>query len=388
MASPGTFFHMLSLFDKTRTFTGSNWATFKTEFMMTFQADTDFLGVIDGSIVSSSAAVSAAIASVSITSTTTPSQVPGPGSPPVHSLADKVWLQHNANARTALWRCITSDLVRQRHIKPQSTAAEIWASLRSEYERDARAPRISLKRRMMHAVHDASKPVDVFIGEIVEAGEQLTAMGAPPGKHDVVDCIIVNLHSDWHVIQTQLIARPGDLDLQEVRSTLVDWEAQHGVIHGKGSDAHIDAQAESDDAHAARAKPPRKSRGHSRDRRRHSRRARESDSDGSVSDPEDFNWGNPGGPDDACSRCGRHGHRARHCIVDMPSDVKTRVMNEVRGKNRRRRKEAMHAEHYHRRRSRSPSSSDSDSGQSYYSGRAHAAWGNDVSAAVRARVLQ
>ncbi|EJD40335.1 hypothetical protein AURDEDRAFT_170515 [Auricularia subglabra TFB-10046 SS5] len=356
MASTGTFFHMLGLFDKASAFTGSNWAKFKTEFIMTFQSDPDFIGVLDGTVISNAAAVSAAISSASSAPTTTPA----PATPAVRSVNDNAWAQHNANGRTALWRCITSDLVRQRHIKPDSTATQIWTSLRKEYERDSRAPRISLKRSMMHAVHDVSQSVDVFIGKIVDAAGQLTAMGAPPGKHDVVDCIIVNLHADWHIIQTQLIARPGDLTLDDVRSTLIDWETQQGAIHGTGASA----PAPDDDAHAVRRKPgkaaarPRSRPQHSS--RRHRRQQHDSDSESSVSDVEDLNWGNLDGDPNACHRCGRHGHRARDCIVNMPRDVKDRIMDEVRNKNRERRKEQRQTRAHHHRRSPSSSSSSSD----------------------------
>ncbi|EJD32173.1 hypothetical protein AURDEDRAFT_178796 [Auricularia subglabra TFB-10046 SS5] len=188
MASTGTFFHMLGLFDKASAFTGSNWAKFKTEFIMTFQSDPDFIGVLDGTVISNAAAVSAAISSAS----SAPTATPAPATPAVRS-------------------------------RPQ---------------------RSSCRRRQQH----------------------------------------------------------------------------------------------------------------------------DSDSESSMSDVEDLNWGNVDGDPDACHRCGRHGHRARDCIVNMPRDVKDRIMDEVRNKNREHRKEQRQTRAHHHR---SPSSSSSSSDYSSSSASAH-----------------
>ena len=86
---------------------------------------------------------------------------------------------------------------------------------------------------------EAINAIDVYISEIVDAGDQLTAIGAPPGKDDVVDYILVNLHSDWAVIQSQLISHAGALTLDTVTVSepcqyraIDSIDDKDGVVHG------------------------------------------------------------------------------------------------------------------------------------------------------------
>ena len=40
-----------------------------------------------------------------------------------------------------------------------------------------------------------------------------------------------------------------------------------------------------------------------------------------------FDWGNSQGREGVCFHCGKHGHVAAKCIMDMPADVKSKILD-------------------------------------------------------------
>lgn len=274
---------LLKSFDKKKTFDGLTipFASYKKEFRMTFAVDASLYAVILGSTVR-----------------------------PSSESLQHAWDIENQSGLTAIYRTIASDMIRDQHIKDDSTAASAWKSLTAEYEKDTRSNRFAFKSKFYNPVHDPSKPVDVYVAAIVAAAERLTSIGHAPKPIETTDTIIMHLHSSFHECRANLTMRDKDPSLVELHNLLIEWEKQQNLLTG-GSFA-VKAEPSEETALTARSRPSRSS---------HPRARSISDSEHETCD-----WGNTQNRKGACSRCGIPGHTANRCIISMPQSVKDKIL--------------------------------------------------------------
>ena len=170
-------YEMLRTFNSDNKFNGSNYDAWVTELEMTFIGH-DILAHIKGET-----------------------------SCPNDSSGAVIWHKDDQSARAALYKTISSTDIIHAHFKnttPAQTAHAVWTTLKNEFQKDTRAKRFELKRHLYNPIHDIKKPVSVYIQDIVSAYEALTALGHAPAAVDVVDSILMNLHSNFSIVCTLL----------------------------------------------------------------------------------------------------------------------------------------------------------------------------------------
>ncbi|KAG6875641.1 hypothetical protein C0993_008210 [Termitomyces sp. T159_Od127] len=124
------------------------------------------------------------------------------------------------------WTISSTDIIHA-HFKnttPAQTAHAVWTTLKDEFQKDTHAKHFELKQRLYNPIHNIEQPVSVYIQDIISAYEALTALGHAPAAVDVVDSILMNLHSDFSIVRTLLTTQADEPTLATVKKVLTDQE--------------------------------------------------------------------------------------------------------------------------------------------------------------------
>ncbi|KAG6894224.1 hypothetical protein C0992_006985, partial [Termitomyces sp. T32_za158] len=129
------------------------------------------------------------------------------------------------SACATLYKTISStDIIHAHSINttPAQTANAVWIALKDKFQKDTCAKRFELKQHLYNPIHDIEKPVSVYIQDIVSAYEALTALGHAPAAVDVIDSILMNLHSNFSIVCTLLTTQADEPTLATVKKILTD----------------------------------------------------------------------------------------------------------------------------------------------------------------------
>ncbi|KII90589.1 hypothetical protein PLICRDRAFT_173980 [Plicaturopsis crispa FD-325 SS-3] len=148
-------------------------------------------------------------------------------SPPPDATALDAYNRKNEEAFVVIWNAIDSRSIRHEILKGVRDGQTAWAKLCAEFEKDVRSQRFAIRRRFNNPVHDPSKPISEYINSIVQASDELAAIGHGPSASEVTDMIIMHLHPSWSVAQTALTTRESEPKLIDVKSLLIEQERLH-----------------------------------------------------------------------------------------------------------------------------------------------------------------
>ncbi|KAF8590347.1 hypothetical protein K439DRAFT_1612120 [Ramaria rubella] len=152
---------------------------------------------------------------------------------------NSAWLAADHWARSALYKTISSNVIRSVHFKhtlPPQTANTVWLSLKAEYRKDSRTIHFELKKRLYNPTHDITKPILTYIQDIVTAAEALTLLGHEPATTDVVDSILMNLNPSFTMVCTLLTTQTSEPSLTAVKKALTDQEDTKSALTGELDD--------------------------------------------------------------------------------------------------------------------------------------------------------
>lgn len=179
------------------------------------------------------------------------------------------------------------------------TSSALWAALKSKFQANT-ATRIDALEKLYTTLHDPSQPVGFYIQALKSARGQLTAItGEDIKDQHFIDVLLMNLHSDFSQIRTSILSQATEPTLDQVLSILT-----------KSQDILTSSIVKQESVLFVCPKP-------------------QSGSGGSQSYPVDdkgFKWCDTK-REGACHRCGRPGHIAVLCIINMPEHVKDWVLH-------------------------------------------------------------
>ena len=237
------------------------------------------------------------------------------------------WDRRDSTALGLIWASTHADF----HflVEEETSGSACFAKLKTKFETTSFARRVELRKRFYSVEHDPSKPIDIYIQQILDAKGQLVAIGHKIEDVEVKDVILMNLHSSYETVKLSLLTQPTEPSLDVIRSIL---NSSSPII-----DAPFAIKSEPTDT--ALATKFRKKDSH----RTHSTACRRNDTGSNghghsksvegILDDKGFRWGDVTG--DNCHRCGREGHIAALCVADMPPDIKSRILSESPTKNER-----------------------------------------------------
>ncbi|KAF8583579.1 hypothetical protein K439DRAFT_1617382 [Ramaria rubella] len=104
---------------------------------------------------------------------------------------------------------------------------------------------LGTQKRLYNPMHNISKPISIYIQDIVHAAELLTALGHQPPTTDVVDLILMNLDLSFTIVRTLLTTQTSEPSLATVKKTLTDQEDTKSVLTGV-----LDSKMSEDAMHA------------------------------------------------------------------------------------------------------------------------------------------
>ena len=193
-----------------------------------------------------------------------------------------------------------------------------WQALKAHYEKSTIGHRVEARKHLYHGItHDPSKPIGMFIHEVVSAAQKLKDMDCKVEDSEITDIILMGLDSSLHHVRTTILVLEKQPTLDELKKLLTSATS----VAPPSSSLH------SAFAVSGKAKLPRSS-GHG-SFPSNPNTSPSPNSAGVFSGPpldsKGFRWCNPTN-EGHCHRCGREGHIAARCMYNMPQDVKNWIV--------------------------------------------------------------
>lgn len=209
-----------------------------------------------------------------------------------------VWEKDDSKARVAIYFRIDSQY--RPLFQGHTTSYQLWTALIAKFQASNMATRIDALRHFYTTIHDPSQPVDFYIQALKTSKEHLKAItGEDIKDQHFMDILLMNLHPDFGQIRTSILSQSTEPTLDHTLSILTKSQD----IPSPSS-----MMIKQESVLAAYSRPP-------------------FGSGGSQVDDKGFKWCDVSGRDGVCHRCGRPGHIAAFCIINMPEKVKNWVMH-------------------------------------------------------------
>jgi hypothetical protein len=233
------------------------------------------------------------------------------------------WDRRDSTTLGLIWASTHADFLFL--IEEETSSSACFAKLKTKFESTSFARRVELCKQFYSVEHDPSKPIDIYIQQILDVKGQLVTIDHKIEDVEVKDVILMNLHSSYETVKLSLLMQPTEPSLDVIRSFL---NSSSSII-----DAPFAVKSESTDTGLA----TKFKRSGSNKRVGHGHVSGSSDSHGTsvggIEDNKGYRWGDV--MSDNCHRCGREGNIAALCVADMPPDIKSRILGKSPTKNER-----------------------------------------------------
>lgn len=204
-----------------------------------------------------------------------------------------------------------------------TSARVLWDKVKALFEKSTIGHRMLARQKFYGVSHDISKPITIFIQEVIGGASQLKTLGCTVEDTEVIDVILMNLDPSFHPIRTTILAQDDYSTLEKLKTILSSATSADGLGPGSFTSQSAFAASSGKKRHplyTTHSRPPHSS--HYSSTSHHPNHSGHPISRvPSPVDSKGFRWCNPTN-EGHCHRCGREGHIAARCVYNMPQEVK------------------------------------------------------------------
>jgi hypothetical protein len=222
------------------------------------------------------------------------------GSPPSDATELAAWRKLDKKITAYIYSKVHADY--HYLIEDLESGAEAWKKLKAHFQKSTMGNRMQARKELYAVEHDPSRPVDFYIQAMTSAKKKLTALGCNVEDTEFKDILLMNLHTSFHPIRTNILAQSTEPTLDEMKTLLTS---------STSADDYKQEPVESVLLAQSRNKGP----------YHNHRRGNGSHTTSSQIDEQGFKWCDISN-DTCCHRCGRSGHIAARCVHNMPQGVR------------------------------------------------------------------
>jgi gag-polypeptide of LTR copia-type len=224
------------------------------------------------------------------------------GSPPSDPTELVAWKKLDRKMTAYIYSKVNADY--HYLVEDLESGAEAWQKLKAHFQKSTMGNRMQARKELYAVEHDPSRPVDFYIQALTSAKKKLTALGCVVDS-ELKDILLMNLHTSFHPIRTNILAQSTEPSLDEMKTLLTsstaadDYKQESPIaallVNSRGKGSHY---------------------GH-----KHG-----SSTSCSQVDEHGFKWCDTSN-DTGCHRCGHPGHIAARCVHNMPPSIREWVFS-------------------------------------------------------------
>ena len=167
---------------------------------------------------------------------------------------------------------------------------------------------MNLRQWLYSLSHNPTVGIMPFVNEVLTVVHQLESIKCKPQKDEIMDKLLISLHSSFAAVRTNLSLCTPEPSVKEITATLKEFE-DNETLQPSFSALINSSIKEETLLYANKA---------------HHQGSRAT---GSRTRYDNFDWGNTKSQDGVCFRCGHSSHITQNCMADMPMDVKECILN-------------------------------------------------------------
>lgn len=194
-------------------------------------------------------------------------------------------------------------------VEDEETATAAWTKLKAYFEKSTMGHRMAARRAFHTVKHDAYMSIAAYIQAVTSARAKLEAFGCTVTDTECVDVMLMNLDESFSTIRTTILAQKNEPDLKTVKAMLMDGSSN--TVNIKIENSNETALGGCGYRASAHVRPSRP-------------RLSTPNPSANPIDEKGYRWCDPN--NENCRRCGRRGHIAINCMIDMPQPVKDWLM--------------------------------------------------------------
>jgi hypothetical protein len=124
------------------------------------------------------------------------------------------WDRCDSTALGLIWVSMHADFLFL--IEEETSGSACFAKLKTKFESTSFAHRVELRKQFYSVEHNPSKPIDIYIQQILDVKGQLVTIGHKIEDVEVKDVILMNLHSCYETVKPSLLMQPTEPSLDVI----------------------------------------------------------------------------------------------------------------------------------------------------------------------------
>ena len=134
------------------------------------------------------------------------------------AISHKTWRTANKKAYTIMWACTEPQW--QHLYDDVALGSQAYAKLKAKFAASNFSRQVTLWQEFYGCQHHPSKPIDIFVQNVIHGCAQLKVIGIDVDDASVKDIILMNLDSSYHAIKMSLRTQTIEPSLETICNIL------------------------------------------------------------------------------------------------------------------------------------------------------------------------